>query len=299
VPAIGKIYDLRDQAYRDRLQALTSSTPIYGMRSTVQRSRTVSGEHPSGHRSRASTSDTWLTAGPSHALSQRRLTEPSAPAGDRLGRLEGAGANPHISGPLPMVSDPLGIRPSNKNRPRSTVSARPYASHPSSLKGLAPLGARPNANTSGLGRSVSLHRPNDKVNSVRYQGLAQARNFAAATQPMFVPGHSRGVSDGVHGGYGRADGRGAGAGAGAGAANGYKPGHGHSQSHSHITTNLPSRAHSTSRSSEDFTEITREFTAISAAVGAPDWRTYVPSEADKGSGSKWGQLKGAIGNLRR
>jgi hypothetical protein len=99
-----------------------------------------------------------------------------------------------------MSADPLGIRPSQKGRPRSGVINR--ANLPPSLKGLGPppssshhrSASGPSPSVGGLGRSVSLHRPNDKVNSVRYQGLAQARQFAASSSAVHVPGSVPGLS---------------------------------------------------------------------------------------------------------
>jgi len=278
VPGIDQIYERRDQAYRDRMAALTSSTPIYGMRSTVARSRSISGD--ANARTRASTtSDNWLNAGPNPAFSQRRLTEPAS-------TIEKPESNPHISGPIPMVSDPLGIRPSQKGRPRSLAN-RPQL--PSSLKGLTPAAPlRPAALSingvvsgnprstpvGGLGRSVSLHRPNDKVNSVRYQGLAHARNFSASAS---VSASGTGSS----------------------------------------LLAPPRDARSHARRSSDMTDRDRKELA-KKTNSPPDWHTgYMFDTTSGGLGlgvggssmpmsvpvaektGRWGQFKGAIGNLRR
>lgn len=181
VPSIHDVYDRRDKAYRDRMSSL-ASTPIHGMQvrsmATVTRSRTVSGDYVSGTRSRATSgSDNWLTAGPHQKPPhpQRRLTDPSMTAMAPEG-------NTHMSGQMPMVSELYGSRKLSGSR-----SALGYR-HPSS----APVTAMPSAraspvpgvhrsNSTTMSRSSSLHRPNDRVNSMRYQGLAQARQFAASS----------------------------------------------------------------------------------------------------------------------
>lgn len=174
-PSIAEIYDRRDKAYRDRLNSL-SATPIYGLRATagVQRSRTVSGETRSHSNSHSrNNSDSWMNAGPDATLpsqSQRRSTLD-----------ESVDSHPHISGPLPLTSD----------KPRRRPSSR--SNLPSSLKSLTPIGT-----AGGLARSVSLTRPNDDVNTMRFQGLAQARVFAAAAAQanMLGPKHAHLPGDG-------------------------------------------------------------------------------------------------------
>lgn len=171
-PSISRIYDRRADAYRERMHSLASAPSMYGFQ---KRSMTTSGTS----RSRAtSASDMWPTAGPTaSAAYPRRLTDPMGSAPQDID------THPHISGPLPMVSDLSGNR-SRKNS--GNLSRKPTMS---SIKAGVPSGPSPRASphSSILSsvprrnghptRATSLSMSN--VDSTRYQGLSQARAFAA------------------------------------------------------------------------------------------------------------------------
>ncbi|GMK57751.1 hypothetical protein CspeluHIS016_0405850 [Cutaneotrichosporon spelunceum] len=163
--SVSHIYDRRETAYRDRMAVLTATTAMRGFHQ-----RTMSGTP----RSRAtSTSDMWLTAGPSNtALHTRRLTDPTGSSPKELD------SNPHISGPLPMVSDfsrsgqnSLSPRTSPLTMIKAGVSS---STLPRNSPNSSSLPAVPRRN--GHPSRMTSH----SVDSTpRYPGLAQARAYAA------------------------------------------------------------------------------------------------------------------------
>lgn len=177
-PSISRIYDRRADGYRERMQSLVSAQTMNGLHKRSLTSASVS-------RSRAtSASDMWLTAGPkaSAAHQPRRLTDPTGSQPEEIDQ------HPHISGPLPMVSD-LGNGRPRKNSANGSTRLSPISSI--KTNGLPPTSA-PRASPHGsvlstasrrngganLSRASSLST-NAEGHPVRYQGLAQARAFAA------------------------------------------------------------------------------------------------------------------------
>lgn len=167
-PSITRIYDRRADAYRERMQALASVPSMNGIQ---KRSMT------NGSRSRAtSASDMWLTAGPhatASAAHPRRLTDPTGTTPEDIDQ------HPNISGPLPMVSDLQRVRKNSANGSRkptmSSIKAG-VSSGPSPRGSLqtSVLGSTPRR-TGHLSRASSL----SMSDNTRYQGLAQARAYAA------------------------------------------------------------------------------------------------------------------------
>jgi hypothetical protein len=174
-PSINRIYDRREAAYRDRMATLTTTTTMKGFHQ-----RSMSGTP----RSRATSgSDMWLTAGPSAAAAHpRRLTDPTGSSPKEVD------SNPHISGPLPMVSD---LKPRSRKNSLSNSIAR--ASPMSVIKAGVPSSASPrNSPHSSILSSVPRRNGHlARASSLsmadgtpRYAGLAQARAFAAQSSSV-------------------------------------------------------------------------------------------------------------------
>ncbi|BEJ17627.1 hypothetical protein CspHIS471_0610280 [Cutaneotrichosporon sp. HIS471] len=166
-PSVSRIYDRREAAYRDRMATLTNTTAMHGFHQ-----RTMSGTS----RSRATSgSDTWLAAGPSSAGAHTRcLTDPTGSSPKELD------SNPHISGPLPMVSD---FQRSRKNSLSSRTS--PMAVIKAGVPSVSPRNSPNNSfhnsflpsvprRNGHLSRAASLSMDG----MPRYPGLAQARAYA-------------------------------------------------------------------------------------------------------------------------
>ncbi|KLT42742.1 hypothetical protein CC85DRAFT_78356 [Cutaneotrichosporon oleaginosum] len=164
--SVSRIYERRESAYRDRMSTLTTSSTMHGFH---QRSMSATS------RSRAtSASDMWLTAGPSAAAAHpRRLTDPIGSSPKDLD------SNPHISGPLPMVSDMTRSRKnslSSRTSPMAVIKAGvPSSVSPRNSQHGTMLSSMPRRN-GHLSRATSLSL---SEGTPRYVGLAQARAFAA------------------------------------------------------------------------------------------------------------------------
>lgn len=168
--AVNNIYDRRNAAYRERLNALAAVPPIYHHHTR--------GHPTAGARSRSySSSDNWVTAGPGATTARslghpRRLTDPLKTPDSNLSPPPTADSSdvdnhPHISGPMPMPA--ANQAPPGKKTGRSPATSRaPLPLHKSpSLSG--PHAPAPET---GLARGGSINR---------YKGLAQARAFANAS----------------------------------------------------------------------------------------------------------------------
>ncbi|BEI96303.1 hypothetical protein CcaverHIS631_0112520 [Cutaneotrichosporon cavernicola] len=162
-PSVSRIYDRREAAYRDRMATLTNTTAMHGFHQ-----RTMSGTP----RSRATSgSDTWLAAGQSSTGAHtRRLTDPTGSSPKELD------SNPHISGPLPMVSDFSRSRKNSLSSRTSTMgiikAGVPIVS-PRNSPNNSFLPSVPRRN-GHLSRAASLSMDG----TPRYPGLAQARAYA-------------------------------------------------------------------------------------------------------------------------
>lgn len=168
-PSVSRIYDRREAAYRDRMATLTTTTGMYGFHQ-----RSMSGTS----RSRAtSASDKWLAAGPSAVEAHpRRLTDPTG------SNPKDVDSNPHISGPLPMVSDMTRSRKNSLSRAPSMAAIKagvPSSGSPRNTPHNGILSSVPRRNVKSRGTSLSM-----SDSSPRYAGLAQARAFAAQSSSL-------------------------------------------------------------------------------------------------------------------
>lgn len=164
-PSINKIYDRRAAAYRNQLQALTSAPTINGLKHPRDRATSMS-SISSRHRA-TSGSDMWMNTRPSAQPTPRRLTDPSTSLPPMTPLVDN---HPHISNPMPVVSD-MGT---HKPKSRVTVPSRALASSLKTASSFAPV-PRSSVGSSHTSTPNTFSAPA----TPRYQGLAQARSYAA------------------------------------------------------------------------------------------------------------------------
>ncbi|EJT49607.1 hypothetical protein A1Q1_01236 [Trichosporon asahii var. asahii CBS 2479] len=155
---VNHIYDRREQAYRERLNALTSAAAA-----TTAHHRLPTKSQRYGH-----ISDMWATGQSSSSL-QRRITSPSH-------RMNGAAPTKNGTSGSGTYPSSLSVTPSLNN----------------SLSNSMASGGKPIMRSSSLTRPT---KPGGLRNDARYQGLAAARSYAA-TSPHAAAVRPRHKSDG-------------------------------------------------------------------------------------------------------
>lgn len=155
---VNHIYDRREQAYRERLTALTSAAAA-----TTAHHRLPTKSQRYGH-----ISDMWA-AGQSSSSLQRRITSPSH-------RMNGAPPTKNGTPGSGTYPSSLSVTPSLNN----------------SLSNSMASGGKPIMRSSSLTRPT---KPGGLRNDARYQGLAAARSYAA-TSPHAASVRPRHKSDG-------------------------------------------------------------------------------------------------------
>ncbi|WWD18442.1 hypothetical protein CI109_102894 [Kwoniella shandongensis] len=164
VPSINTIYDKRAAAYRDRLTALTNIPPVLPPSATNSARR---------HRQRAvSSHEMWLDAGPRNMRHSSYSSQPGSEMGDELG--DDIDRYPQISGPMPVIANPV-------TGQRSRKSSGSIAGSTHSRAQTLP---RPNSKFT-LPASTNAPNPLTDVLSTRYQGLSLQTQSPPKSSSLF------------------------------------------------------------------------------------------------------------------
>nr|XP_019012777.1 uncharacterized protein I206_02273 [Kwoniella pini CBS 10737]OCF51558.1 hypothetical protein I206_02273 [Kwoniella pini CBS 10737] len=184
LPSINNIYDKRADAYRKHMAALSAAQqPLLPPSSTRH-------AHKRARQRAVSAQEMWLTAGPSNQQSQDNSRPTSFTANSIMSYKtarddEEGDLHPHISGPLPIISNPVtGQRP----RKSSFGSINSATTHNHGRSHMAP------SRKYHPGGSTSNNPIMDNL-SARYQGLQQpSMGPPSVPRSLSNPTTSMGVS---------------------------------------------------------------------------------------------------------
>ncbi|WVQ96703.1 hypothetical protein IAU59_003810 [Kwoniella sp. CBS 9459] len=187
MPAINSIYDKRADAYRKHMATLSAAQPVLPSSTRHAQSR--------ARRQRAASShEMWLDAGPmnrrptsshSHTSTAFSAIDAEADTDDDSTRY------PHISGPMPVASNPVtGQRPRKSSAGSHHGHGRAQtAPHPTS-KFVLPLAS------SSMSTATSGPTPIADILSTRFQGLSTTPTASSLNTPGLPPHQSRSASGG-------------------------------------------------------------------------------------------------------
>ncbi|OCF42051.1 hypothetical protein I317_04137 [Kwoniella heveanensis CBS 569] len=225
MPAINTIYDKRADAYRKHMATLSAAQPILPSATRHAQSR--------ARRQRAASShEMWLDAGPMNRRPTSSQSHTSMPFSVIDAEAEEVARHPHISGPMPVVSNPVTGQRARKSSAGSSTSHH-HGQATSSGHGRAHTAPRPTSKFI-LPSSASQHisssmstagsgigpTPIADILSTRFQGLSTTPTASSFATPALVASQLRSTSGGKSG-------------IGSGSGSGLGSGHGPAGAHQH------------------------------------------------------------------